>query len=102
MSKAKRPTSVGIRNCSKVEAIVESTKAKTEDEIKKLAGPGMLVADLADRELKASEFYLIKNEDNKPVIRSADQLNGDDSDIVGRVLLMCRPPDKESIDSFEL
>jgi len=70
--------------------------------MRRLTGPGMLVFDLSNTTtIISNEFYIIKGEDNLPVIKEGEELEGVESDVLGKVLLVCRPPDKESIDSFE-
>eukprot|EP00210_Caulerpa_lentillifera_P007709 g7360.t1 len=102
LSKSRRPISLAIRNCAKVEAILQSAKAKTENEIKRLSGPGMLVFDLTDKTVVPSEYYIARGDDNLLVIKDGEELAGGTEDnVLGKVLLLCRPPDKQSIDSFE-
>lgn len=53
----------------------------------------MLVVDTADKDMDG-EFYYLCNHDSKLKLQPGHQLI--EADIVGKVLFVCRPPDKNS------
>lgn len=101
LSMARHPVAITIPDCSAVPAIVIGSKAKTDEDRKRLQGPGILVAD-TDRasfpEVLEDCWYLAVADGS----RSVQVVDGhraaalqERGHLVGQVLFLARPPVKE-------
>eukprot|EP00803_Ostreobium_quekettii_P001885 evm.model.scf_145EXC.4 EVM.evm.TU.scf_145EXC.4 scf_145EXC:60741-67612(+) len=89
---ASRPVAVEIPDCSQMPFLIASTSAKSEEEIRKLKGPGILVAD-ADSALPEDEAYcLVAKDDGCVDVVDSGNMDKAEARTLGTVLFVCRPP----------
>lgn len=103
---ASRPVALEIKNCADFKPLREASGAKTEDDIKRLQGPGILVIDaevsVDSANVDPSSYYAVaKGDDSIVQIMAGGQIDADDSkvQILGPVLFLCRPPVKDLVGS---
>lgn len=94
---AKRPAALFVPNCADLEAVRGTSAAKTQDDMKKLAGPGLIIVDAEGEEVEAdpNTYYLAAGAGGKVELLTGAQLEG--KRIIGPVLFLCRPPARESM-----
>lgn len=54
----------------------------------------MLIVDLANKDTSKKQYYFLVNDSEKLQLCPGDQLK--DEAVLGRILFLCRPPDKNS------
>jgi hypothetical protein len=89
---------IEVRNCADLKALRESSGVNSDDDLKKLQGPGVLVVDV-DPETPAVNsdgYYAIAVDGDAVEFVSGEKIN-DDQSVVGPVVFLCRPPSKDSI-----
>ncbi|GAB4818970.1 hypothetical protein N2152v2_006016 [Parachlorella kessleri] len=92
---AGHPVALTIPNCADVPEIRASLFAKTEDELKRLSGSGLLLVDLAlgSNKISHDDFYLVADGSR---LRLQEGINvGSYAEVIGRVLFLCRPPSRD-------
>lgn len=67
---ARHPVAISVEDCSRVSTILQGTKAKTDEDRRRLQGPGLLVFDVtpvASTDLAPGSFYLAASSSSKNV-----------------------------------
>lgn len=94
---AKHPVAIELSNCADSRALRVTTGIETEKDLLKLQGQALIVIDI-----KAStddqESYYVGRQANKETYDILElQEIVDSSSILGKVILVCRPPSRDSI-----
>ncbi len=94
-----------IPDCSQIPLLVTSSFVASDDDLKRLATPGMLVLERRVRrgDYQEDAYYAVPaNEEGYGVaLVEGRVLLGQDVDVCGRVLFCARPPPKEASMSEE-
>ena len=94
-----------VPDCSQVPVLVSSSFVGSDDDLKRLATPGMLVLERRVRrgEFDEGSYYAVPaHSDGYGVaIVEGRVLYGQDVDVCGRVLFCARPPAKEGASMSE-
>ncbi|GLI59935.1 hypothetical protein VaNZ11_001983 [Volvox africanus] len=104
LSMARHPVALTVRDCAAVQAVLLGSKAKTDDDKRRLQGPGILVVDKAPEtfeQLDETAWYLglpegcrtLQMVDGKRAAVLAAR-----SSLFASVLFLARPPVKEVAD----
>lgn len=88
-----------VSDCSQVPVLVDSSFIASDDDLKRLATPGMLVLErrVQRGDVDEGAFYAVPaNSDGHGVaIVEGRVLIGQDVDVCGKVLFCARPPQRE-------
>jgi hypothetical protein len=102
LTRARRPVAMMMRDCSAVPEMVSSLGARTDAEIAKMRGEGVLVvdadappADLA--ELAADQYYAVATPEGGVAFASGGLVGG--AEVLGPVLMVVRPPSRDSVSA---
>lgn len=106
VSLAARPVALQISNCADLVALQNQVQAKSEEEVRKLQGPGLLIVD-AKNDLSADSispevYYLVECGGDGGVDVSEGSAVTDVAKVLGPVLFLCRPPAREILSTHEL
>ncbi|GAX76910.1 hypothetical protein CEUSTIGMA_g4356.t1 [Chlamydomonas eustigma] len=103
LSLAKHPAAIEVPDCSRVSSILLGTKSKSDDDRKRLQGPGILVLDVgsvAPYDANPSTFYLASGTANETLeVVDAAALVSMGKHAVATILFLCRPPLREGMAS---
>ena len=70
LSMARFPVAISVEDCSRVTTILQGTKVKTDEDRRRLQGPGLLVFDVgsvASVDLAPGSFYLAASSSSKNI-----------------------------------
>ena len=70
LSMARFPVAISVEDCSRVTTILQGTKVKTDEDRRRLQGPGLLVFDVglvASADLAPGSFYLATSSSSKNI-----------------------------------
>eukprot|EP00195_Chlamydomonas_chlamydogama_P015583 CAMPEP_0202902946 /NCGR_PEP_ID=MMETSP1392-20130828/19415_1 /ASSEMBLY_ACC=CAM_ASM_000868 /TAXON_ID=225041 /ORGANISM="Chlamydomonas chlamydogama, Strain SAG 11-48b" /LENGTH=487 /DNA_ID=CAMNT_0049589829 /DNA_START=253 /DNA_END=1716 /DNA_ORIENTATION=+ len=102
---AKHPVALEIADCAAVKEVLLGTKAKTDEDRKRLSGPGLLVLDKeptpADRAVEEA-FYLAPRPDSgsgRLMLVDGQRLRQAGATAVATVLFLARPPQREAMQA---
>ncbi|KAG2436105.1 hypothetical protein HYH02_011615 [Chlamydomonas schloesseri] len=108
LAMARQPVGLLLKDCASVQAVLTGTKAKTDEDKKRLSGPGMIVADKApalweEKGLDENAWYLAQPEGARAIMlvdgaRAKAQELDKRGALCGIVLFLARPPVKETED----
>ncbi|GLC33519.1 hypothetical protein PLESTM_000080200 [Pleodorina starrii] len=104
LSMARHPVALTLRDCSAVAAVLAGSKAKTDDDKRRLQGPGILVVDKAPetfQQVDEAAWYVgvpeagraLQMMDGRRAAAAAAR-----GALFGAVLFLARPPVKETVD----
>ncbi|WIA23448.1 hypothetical protein OEZ85_000200 [Tetradesmus obliquus] len=109
LSLARHPVAIPLINCAAEPSVLAASRAKTEEEKKRLTGAGLLVVDtIVPGPLDPNAFYLVKqHNEQRLALAEGAKLAGEGGAAavapLAAVLFLCRPPNREStITSSEL
>jgi Rubisco Assembly chaperone C-terminal domain len=102
ISLAGRPVAFEVANCASLACFRSSAKVKSDDDLRKLQGPGVMVIDIApaarEAALNPAAYYMVALESG-----GVELLDGatvaDAETILGPVLFLCRPPARDTTGS---
>ena len=96
---AKHLVAVGVTNCATLNAMRVTSSVNSEKDAFKISGEGLVLIDAADTDLSsAGSYYVAKGKDGAFDLLTPDAI-ADPESALGKVLLLCRPPAKQSSDS---
>lgn len=97
LSLARHPVALPVADCSLAEDIVAASRVKTEEERRRLVGPGLLVVDKhVEGEPLPDKYYLVEGPGNGYLmLKEGKALRG--AEPYAEVLFLCRPPIREQI-----
>jgi len=87
-----------VENCADLEALKETAKAKTQDEIRKLQGPGLLVLDAepsGEAAIDPGKYYGVEGVNGGVDLVPGSEVEG--KALLGPVLFLCRPPNRDTV-----
>lgn len=95
---ARRPVAIEVPDCSKVPAICFGTQAKTDEDRKRLQGPGLLVFDATSingLDSVSESFYLAPSTSSDGSVSGVEMVDGANLVSSGRtgiasLLFLCR------------
>lgn len=95
---AGRPVAIELKNCADLKALREFSGVKSDDDLKKLQGPGVLVMDVEPETsmVKNDGYYAIAVDGDAVEIVSGEKISNAQS-VLGPVIFLCRPPARDSI-----
>lgn len=88
---AQAPVALFVPDCSQLPEVIRAANAKTDKEIARLAGPGLLVCDCSEEKSRDDKYYLTSSEGGPLHLSPSNQIEQGASRI-GRLLFCCRPP----------
>lgn len=104
-AQAEEPVALYVADCSQVPVLVDSSFVGSDDDLKRLATPGMLVLErrVTRGDIDEGSFYAVPaNADGQGVaIVEGRVLFGQDVDVCGKVLFCARPPQREGASMSE-
>jgi len=96
---AKHLIAVGVTNCATLNAMRVTSSVNSEKDALKISGEGLVLIDTADTYLSSGgSYYVAKGKDGAFDLLTPDAI-ADPESVLGKVLLLCRPPAKQSNDS---
>jgi hypothetical protein len=99
LSLARRPAALPIPDCAANAAIVAVSQAKTDDDRRRMVGPGLLVVDAhLEGDLDPNAYYLVSPGGDAPlqlVDGKAAVAHGGGGGVAAAVLFLARPPARE-------
>ncbi|KAG2426314.1 hypothetical protein HXX76_013071 [Chlamydomonas incerta] len=108
LAMARQPVGLMVKDCASVPAVLTGSKAKTDEDKKRLSGPGMIVADKApaiweQAGLDENAWYLVQPEGARAIqLVDGKRAKAAELDqrgaLCGIVLFLARPPIKETED----
>ena len=99
---AGRLVAVEVTNCAGVKAIRSTSGVSTEKDALKIMGEGLVLVDLEDTgdiNGDVESYYIGKGKDGAFDLLTLDEIQGD---VLGKVVLVCRPPGKQTSESFDM
>lgn len=104
-TQAEEPVALYIPDCSQVPVLVDSSFIGSDEDLRRLATPGMLVLERRVRRGDVDEgaFYAVPAdaEGYGVAIVEGRALIGQDVDVCGKVLFCARPPQREGASMSE-
>lgn len=100
---AGRPVAFEVPNCGNFGPLRASVKVKSDDDLRKLQGPGLLVVDAEPEDGVAPDgfdpaaYYAVATAEGGMDV--VDGAAAEGADVLGPVLFLCRPPSRESTAS---
>lgn len=111
LTQAQHPVAVEVPDCSKIPAIISGTRCKTDEDRRRLQGPGVLVLEgtkVPSSSVSPTDFYLAsmggsgssalaglgEGMDKLEMVEGA-KLQSSGRDAVARLLFLCRPPARD-------
>jgi hypothetical protein len=102
VSVAGRPVAFEVTNCASLPSLRSSSRVKSDDDLRKLQGPGMLVVDVAPAARAApvdpAAYYLVALDNGGVELLDGATVASPES-ILGPVLFLCRPPTRDTTGS---
>lgn len=94
---AGHPVALMIENCADVARIREASTAKTEDELKRLSGQGVVVVDIAagGGAVQPSQYYLVADGYGRLDLAPGGEAEGA-ARVLGPILFLARPPSRDT------
>ena len=100
---ARHPVAIEVTDCSRVVPILIGTKARTDEERKRLRGPGLLVLDcgfVAPEDAAPETWYLASVSPKPEPSDKMELVDGGKLKASGRgasatVIFLCRPPARQ-------
>lgn len=94
---AGHPVALTVENCAQVPEIRASSSAKTEDELKRLSGQGVVVVDIAaeDASIRPEAYYLAADGSGTLRLTPGGEAAAA-ARVLGPILFLCRPPSRET------
>ncbi|KAI3438182.1 hypothetical protein D9Q98_000619 [Chlorella vulgaris] len=94
---AVHPVALMLRNCIDIPAIRAASSAKTEEDMKRMTGQGVLVADIGAEieSLQPEKYYLGEDASGEVQLMTGDEAMAA-ARVLGTVLFVCRPPSRDS------
>jgi hypothetical protein len=97
-SAAAHPVAIEVTNCATLKALRISSGVSTEKDALKIQGEGLIIADKDATHDDTSCYYVAKaGADGGYDLLTLNAIP-DTSTIVGKVVLVCRPPSRQSVD----
>jgi hypothetical protein len=100
---AGRPVAFDVPNCADFAPLRATVKVKSDDDLRKLQGPGLMVIDIAPEfgvtvdVLEPLAYYAVAAEGGGVDVVDGAMAVG--KDVLGPVLFLCRPPNRDSTNS---
>ena len=102
VSLAGRPVAFEVSNCASLACFRSSSRVKSDDDLRKLQGPGVLVIDISpaarDVEIDLAAYYMVTTESGGVELLDGGSVS-DVSALLGPVLFLCRPPARDMVGS---
>ncbi|GBF92870.1 hypothetical protein Rsub_05489 [Raphidocelis subcapitata] len=98
LSLARRPVALPVPDCSRDAAVVAASQVKTDDEKRRMVGPGLLIVDayVEDGELDPRAYYLVESDGGKLQLVDAARAAARGSAPAAVVLFLARPPARDT------
>lgn len=100
---ASRPVALFVEDCSQLPALRQTSLAKSDDDLRKLKGPGLLVVDAEKgfsagtaMELDSSMYYALAMDNGGVDVIDGASASGKEEHVVGPVLFLARPPARDA------
>lgn len=94
---SRHPVAIEVSNCAELYALRLTTGVETEKDILKLQGEALIVMDIKADTSDEESYYVALKKDGKTYDMLELKDIEDVSSILGKVVLVCRPPSRDSI-----
>jgi hypothetical protein len=102
LSLAGRPVAFDVANCASLACFRSSARVRSDDDLRKLQGPGVLVIDISpaarEADLDPAAYYMVALDNGAVELLDGGTIT-DVSTILGPVLFLCRPPARDTTGS---
>ncbi|KAI8471380.1 MAG: hypothetical protein J3K34DRAFT_417430 [Monoraphidium minutum] len=104
LSLARRPAALGVPDCSRDAAIIAASQVKTDEDKKRLSGPGLLVVDAHfEGELDPKGYYLVSADSGALQLAdgpaAAAAVAARRGKVAAEVLFLARPPSRDHVSA---
>jgi hypothetical protein len=98
LSLARRPVALPIADCSKVAAVTAACQAKTDDDKRRMVGPGLLVVDtfVGEGEVDPKGYYLVAGDKGPLQLVDGKAAAESGKAAAAVVLFLARPPARDT------
>lgn len=99
VSLAGRPVAFDVANCADLPALRATVRVKSDDDLRKLQGPGLLVIDSQPSTpgpVNEGTYYMVATADGGVDLCDGGSV-GTEKEILGPVLFLCRPPARDMV-----
>ncbi len=97
---ASRPVAIEVTNCAKLHAMRVTSGVSNDRDAIKIQGEGLVVADIDTVFDDATSYYVAQDAEGSFDLLTLDAIPNP-STIVGKVILLCRPPARQTAESFD-
>lgn len=95
---AGRPVAFDVENCASLACFRSSSRVRSDDDLRKLQGPGVMVIDISpsarEAALDPATYYMVALESGGVEVLDGATV-ADAESVLGPVLFLCRPPARE-------
>jgi hypothetical protein len=98
---AGHPVAIEVTNCATLKAMLVASGISNEKDAIKIQGEGLVVVDIDATSDDASSYYVAQGAGGSFDLLTLGAIP-DTSTIVGKVILICRPPARQTAESFDM
>ncbi len=97
---ASHPVAIEVTNCATLTAMRVTSGVSSDKDVIKIQGEGLVIVDIDAASDDASSYYVALNAGGSFDLLTLDAIP-DPCTIVGKVILICRPPARQTAESFD-
>lgn len=102
LSLAGRPVAFDVANCASLPCLRSSARVRSDDDLRKLQGPGVMIIDISpsarEAALDPAAYYMVALESGGVELLDGATITDAES-VLGPVLFLCRPPARDTTGS---